>query len=82
MAAKLAKYIDNNALLVEGSLAGTIGTYDCPLLLKLFGTSEPVERANLRAQLKADHLPTDVIDGKESEAKKRKAGVLKQAAAA
>ncbi|KAG8533261.1 uncharacterized protein KY384_002044 [Bacidia gigantensis] len=79
--AKLAKYIDNGALLLEGSLAGQMGHYDCPMIIKLFGTSEPVERANLRSQLKVDRLPTEVIDGKEREAKKRKGQELKQAAA-
>lgn len=33
MAAKIAKYIDNRWLLMEGQLAGTIGTYDCPLVI-------------------------------------------------
>ncbi|KAL9128395.1 MAG: hypothetical protein Q9217_002919 [Psora testacea] len=82
MASKLAKYIDSGALLVEGSLSGDVGTYDCPIALKLFGTSEPVERANLRAQMKADRLPTAVIDNKEKEAKKQKAEELKKIAAA
>lgn len=39
MASKLAKYMDSGALLVEGSLSGRFGTYDCPISLKLFGTS-------------------------------------------
>ena len=81
-AAKLAKYIDSGALLVEGSLSGTIGTYDCPISLKMFGTSDPVERANLRNQLKADRLPSQIIDQKEKDAKKRKAEELKKIAAA
>lgn len=98
MASKLAKYMvrpsklllceililiqDSGALLVEGSLSGRVGSYDCPIALKLFGTSEPVERANLRNQMKADRLPSTVIDQKEKEAKKRKAEELKKIAAA
>lgn len=98
MASKLAKYIvrpvaslsrktlipaqDSGALLVEGSLSGHLGSYDCPIVLKLFGTSEPVERANLRSQMKADRLPSTVIDQKEKEAKKRKVEELKKIAAA
>ena len=82
MASKLAKYMDSGALIVEGSLAGNIGTYDCPMTVKLFGTSEPVERANLRNQMKADRLPTNVIDQKEKEARQRKAEELKKLAAA
>ena len=69
-------------MLVEGSLSGRVGSYDCPIALKLFGTSEPVERANLRNQMKADRLPSTVIDQKEKEAKKRKAEELKKIAAA
>ena len=67
---------------MEGSLSGRVGSYDCPIVLKLFGTSEPVERANLRSQMKADRLPSAVIDEKEKEAKKRKAEELKKIAAA
>lgn len=67
---------------MEGSLSGHVGSYDCPLYLKMFGTSEPVERANLRSQMKADRLPSTVIDQKEKEAKKRKAEELKKIAAA
>lgn len=82
MASKLAKYMDNGSLLIEGSLAGRVGQYDCPLALKLFGTSDPIERANLRSQMRSDNLPCQVIDEKEREAKKRKAEELKKIAAA
>ena len=67
---------------MEGSLSGHVGAYDCPIALKLFGTSEPVERANLRNQMKTDRLPSTVIDQKEKEAKNRKAEELKKIAAA
>ena len=67
---------------MEGSLSGHISGYDCPIALKLFGTSEPVERANLRSQMKSDRLPSEVIDQKEKEAKARKAEELKKIAAA
>lgn len=67
---------------MEGSLSGRVGSYDCPIILKLFGTSEPVERANLRSQMRADRLPSTFIDEKEKEAKKSKAEELKKIAAA
>ena len=67
VAAKLARYMDNNSLLVEGSLAGNMGQYDCPLELKLFGSGDPVERANLRSQMKHDRLPCQVVDQREKE---------------
>ena len=82
LASKLAPFMDRRALLVEGTLSGNMGTYDCPILLKLFGTSDPIERANLRSQMKAYHLSTEVLDAKEKVAKKRKAEELKRAAAA
>ena len=37
MASKLAKYIDNGWLAVEGKLNGEIGSFDCPLLVYLYG---------------------------------------------
>ena len=74
--------MDSGALLVEGTLSGYVGTYDCPIVLKLFGTSDPIERANLRSEMKALRLPTDVLDDRERAAKKRKAEELKRAAAA
>ena len=67
---------------MEGCLTGSVGTYECPIALKLFGTSDPVERSNLRNQMKADRLPLEVIDQREKEAKKRKAEELKKIAAA
>ena len=67
---------------MEGCLTGCVGTYECPIALKLFGTSDPVERANLRNQMKADGLPLEVIDEREREARKRKAEELKKIAAA
>lgn len=74
--------MDSGALVVEGTLSGRVSQFDCPIALMLFGTSEPVERANLRSSMRADRLPTEVIDKKEKEAKKRKAEELKNATAA
>ena len=67
---------------MEGCLSGNKSGYDCPIALKLFGTSEPVERANLRSQMKAERLPSEVIDQREKEAKAKKAEELKSIAAA
>jgi SWI/SNF-related matrix-associated actin-dependent regulator of chromatin subfamily A3 len=73
---------DANVLLVEGSLAGQKGTYDCPIALRLFGTSDPIGRAELRRKMKSDKLPVEVVDQRESEAKVRKAEELKKMQAA
>lgn len=82
VAAKLAKYLDQGLLTLEGCLSGSISTYDCPIELKLFGTSDPLARAELRTRLKEDRLPVHIIDQKEREAKKRKAEESKRIAAA
>ena len=81
MASKLARYIDNGSLLVEGSLSGRVGTYDCPVTLQFFGTSDPVERANLRQQVKEDRLPCQMLDQAEKQAKARERERLKKLAA-
>lgn len=59
VAAKLASYMDNRSLIVEGIITGHKGTFDCPLAIKLYGTSDPAERLNLTNQMKADRLPLD-----------------------
>ncbi|GME26052.1 putative snf2 family helicase protein [Neofusicoccum parvum] len=61
IAAKLASYMDDRALIVEGIITGHKGTFDCPLAVKLFGTSDPVERLDLTNQMKADRLPLDEL---------------------
>lgn len=65
-------------MLVEGSLAGEKCFYDCPISLRLFGTSDPIERANLKARMKADRLPVEALDQREKEAKRKKVEDLKK----
>ncbi|PWY70250.1 SNF2 family helicase [Aspergillus heteromorphus CBS 117.55] len=57
MAAKLAKYMDDRSLTVEGILTGVIGAYDCPIVLKLFGTSNIEARQELKSRMEFDKLP-------------------------
>lgn len=71
MAAKLASYMDNRSLIVEGTIAGFMGTFDCPMILKLYGTSDPNERFNLANELKADKLPLDGFKRTEKAEKER-----------
>ncbi|OCK82728.1 hypothetical protein K432DRAFT_292616 [Lepidopterella palustris CBS 459.81] len=84
VAAKLAKYMDNRSLLIEGYITGTKGYYDCPIELKLYGTNDPAEKAKLIALMKADRLPVghaisrDIV--RQREENRRKA--LEKAAAA
>lgn len=82
MASKLAPYMDDGSLLVEGVLSGPKGTFDCPIALKLFGTSNLTERANLISRMQVDKLPLDAIVRKAREDKKRKAEEAKKLKAA
>lgn len=43
-------------MLVEGKLAGEKGPYDCPITLKLYGTSEPTARLSLEERIKSDRI--------------------------
>ncbi|KAF4310226.1 putative snf2 family helicase protein [Botryosphaeria dothidea] len=61
VAAKLVPYMDSRGLILEGVITGHKGTFDCPLAVKLYGTSDPVERLNLTNQMKADRLPLGAI---------------------
>ena len=82
MAAKLAQYMDDGSLLVEGTLSGQKGAYDFPIALKLFGTSNPTERDNLIDRMRVDRLPLDAIVQRAREEKKRKAEEAKRLKAA
>lgn len=78
VASKLASYMDSKSLLVEGVLTGSIGQYDCPIALKLFGSSDAVIRAELRSRMKSDRLPTEDVNRREQEARKKKVEELKE----
>ncbi|MCJ1289033.1 hypothetical protein MMC34_000565 [Xylographa carneopallida] len=80
VAEKLARYIDAGDLLVDGTLIGRVGDYDCPVSICLFGTSDPAGQEELVNMMKADKLPLDAIKEKEKEAKKRRAAELKKVA--
>lgn len=69
-------------MLVEGSLAGRKGTYDCPIALRLYGTREPIERASLKSRMQGDRLPVDALNQREMEEKKRRMEELKKFQAA
>lgn len=62
---------DAGTLLVEGSLAGKKSTYDCPIALRLYGTSEPTERESLKNRMKRDYLPVDALDLREGKLNRR-----------
>ncbi|KAF2759342.1 hypothetical protein EJ05DRAFT_451626 [Pseudovirgaria hyperparasitica] len=81
VAAKLAKYMDSNALRIEGGINGYIGQFDCPIKLKLYGSSDEVVKRDLVNQMRAEKLPLDGIREAEAETRrnaKLEAGRLKE----
>ncbi|KAK7546073.1 SNF2 family N-terminal domain-containing protein [Phyllosticta citricarpa] len=71
LAAKLARYMDNRSLAVEGVITGHMGQFDCPIEVKLYGTTDPIARADLVNQMKADHLPINDFNKWERVQKER-----------
>ncbi|KKK16658.1 SNF2 family helicase [Aspergillus rambellii] len=70
VAAKLAKYMDQSLLLVEGILTGVKGSFDCPVVLKLYGPRDPARREALKSQMVQDRLPLTSL--RETERYERK----------
>ncbi|KAJ5398775.1 hypothetical protein N7465_009264 [Penicillium sp. CMV-2018d] len=70
MAAKLASYMDARDLIIEGTLTGAIGDFWCPVDLKLFGTSDPTRRSNLKQRMQNDKLPIRQLNALEREERK------------
>ena len=77
-AAKLAPFMDSGSLLVEGALTGAPSYYDCPIGLKMFGTSDPVAAAALKQQMQAVKLPVNELNKAEAESKRRAQELAKQ----
>ncbi|EXJ83871.1 hypothetical protein A1O1_07499 [Capronia coronata CBS 617.96] len=78
VAAKLAPLMDSGSLLIEGALTGPKTFYDCPIGLKLFGTSDPVAGAALCRQMQDLRLPVTLYVRAEKERKKRTQELEKQ----
>ncbi|KAK5724308.1 hypothetical protein LTR15_004352 [Elasticomyces elasticus] len=73
IAVKLAKYMDHGWLFVEGRLAGSVGPYDCPLTVLLFGPDPNTPAGlELQAKMKEDKLPTTALKEAERLEKERK----------
>lgn len=72
MAEKLAKYIDNSWLHVEGRLAGPKGQFDCPLTIAMFGPDPNTDAGrNLASRMTEDKLSTKALKEAERVRKKR-----------
>ena len=70
IAAKLAPFLDSRDLLVAATLTGEKGTFDCPIRLKLFGTSNPEAQGVLKQKMQDVRLPVNELIGAEKQRKK------------
>lgn len=83
LAAKVARYIDQKRLLIEGTLTGEKGAFDCPMRLRAFGPAlGTLEGRALIEMMKADRLSLNAINQREKEEKKKLAEEAKRAAQA
>ncbi|KAL9108964.1 MAG: hypothetical protein Q9227_006360 [Pyrenula ochraceoflavens] len=71
MAAKLAPFLDCRDLVAEAVLTGEKGYYDCPIRLKLFGTSDPAAQAALKEKMQAARLPVNELIKAERERRRQ-----------
>ncbi|KAF2209887.1 hypothetical protein CERZMDRAFT_46189 [Cercospora zeae-maydis SCOH1-5] len=72
VAEKMAKYMDNRSLRFEAQLTGHIGTFDCPIVVHLYGPAPTsVEGQRLQSQMAADKLPLKALREAERAAKQR-----------
>jgi len=72
VAVKLSKFMDNSYLHVEGELAGEIGTFDCPIQVRMYGPDpQSEEGVLLAAEMKAEKLPLNVLKAAEDAEKRR-----------
>ncbi|KAG5983371.1 hypothetical protein E4U55_000109 [Claviceps digitariae] len=53
---KLAPYLDSGDIIMEASLSGYKGNFDCPIKLAFYGPSSQIDRGRIEHQLKADKL--------------------------
>ncbi|OJD15502.1 hypothetical protein AJ78_04233 [Emergomyces pasteurianus Ep9510] len=80
IASKLAPYMDSRSLLIEGILSGDKGVYDCPINLRLYGTSDSVRQVELMAKMDHDRLPLQIIKKFRREKQKQCAAHAKELA--
>ena len=72
VAAKLAPFMDNSFLHVEGELSGEIGSFECPLAVRMYGPDPQSEEGILlAAEMKQEKLPLNVLKAAEQAEKQR-----------
>jgi SWI/SNF-related matrix-associated actin-dependent regulator of chromatin subfamily A3 len=70
-AAKLAPFMDSQALLVECATTGEKEYFDCPIALSLYGSNDPTQRELLKDRMKNFKLPIHEFMRREREEKAR-----------
>jgi SWI/SNF-related matrix-associated actin-dependent regulator of chromatin subfamily A3 len=82
VASNLAPFMDSRRPLVEGETTGPKDYYECPLVLKLYGSNDPIERASLKDDMDSTQLPLDEFNRQERarvKAERERAKMLKAA---
>lgn len=63
---------DTRDLLIEGVLTGPKSFYDCPILLRCYGTADPARQQSLKMQMQADKLPIKELMQAERQEREKK----------
>ncbi|KAJ4344512.1 uncharacterized protein N0V89_012255 [Didymosphaeria variabile] len=85
-AAKLAPFMDRHSLIIEATISGRKEYYECPLMLRIYGPSDPNTRQMLIDNMRSAGLPTsswkDVtqLQKKETQRQKERQKIAAQAA--
>ncbi|KAH7132502.1 SNF2 family N-terminal domain-containing protein [Dendryphion nanum] len=79
VAQKLAPYMDDRSLVIEGHIVGEHNSFDCPIQLQLYGTNDPVARDRLMEKMKAAKLPVADVRDRVRRAERERKEALKAA---
>ena len=72
IAAKVAPFMDDRSLHVECELTGEIQTFDCPVVLRLFGVDPASDEGRLlRERMKQEKIPTTALKAAQQAEKQR-----------
>jgi SWI/SNF-related matrix-associated actin-dependent regulator of chromatin subfamily A3 len=74
---KLTLGQDSYSLLIEGILTGPKMDFDCPVDLRLFGTSDPEKQVELKRKMASDRLPYKELTKRQIERNREKARKLR-----
>ncbi|KAJ5933756.1 hypothetical protein N7454_006085 [Penicillium verhagenii] len=73
LAAKIAPYMDSKDLHVEAILSGEKTYYDCPVSLRMYGTTDPERKIVLKKRMQQDRLPVrEFVEAERQEKQRQK----------